>query len=160
MFKAPSMYPPCVHSANELDPIAISQMKPETHHRGKRTVIRIVIPAERNGAAVVSVFMDEEGTMGLLQLHNQLSDTFVPAEQALRQYACYLIKDPFLQVAAIGGFSLRVDHPSDIMLLSHDHELLPAEWKTSERAIGKSHGMRMKGNDAVGKKRWAMANNL
>lgn len=156
-FKIPSVYPPCILAANELEPIVMSQMKPETHHRGKTTVIHIFTPPIRNMAAVAATFMDKEGKVALLQLYNQPSDTIVPAEQAIRHGSCYLIKEPFFMVATNGCYSLRVDHPSDILLLPHDHELIPAKWRKNEAIIGGSHDMRMKGNTAVSKKRWAEA---
>lgn len=159
-FKIPTKYLPCVHAANQLDPIAISQMKPETHHRGKRTVARVSAPPGRDGAAVVAVVEDEEGTLARLQLYYQPGDAIMPAGQIVLFGRCYLIKEPFFQVAISGTYGLRVDHLSDILLLPHGHELLPAKWKDSETVAEGSHALRMKGNDAVGKKRWAEAENL
>lgn len=53
-----------------------------------------------------------------------------------------------------------MDHPSDIILLPLDHELIPVEWKKGEISVGKSREMRIQGNNAVGKKKWAEAEDL
>lgn len=159
-FKLPAVYLPCVHAANQLGPILLSQMKSETHHRGKRAVVRVIIRAERNEAAVVAVLEDEELTFASLILMNQPSDVIVPADQTLRFGRWYLIKEPFLQVSANGLRCLRVDHPGDILLLPVDHELIPAKWRKTEGLAGSSRDMRMKGNDAVGKQRWTEAEDM
>lgn len=158
-YKAPSAYLPCIHTAKELDPIAISQMKMETHHRGKRVIVRPFIPPLRTVVALVTIIEDEEGTKARLQVWNQPSETVVPARQTLRSGSCYLIKEPFVTADPPGEYSLRVDHPGDIFLLPPDHELIPAKWRNSadEALVGRSREMRMKGNDAVSKKRWAEA---
>lgn len=159
VYKAPSAYPPCIHAAKELDPIAISQMKIETHHRGERVIVRVLIPPIRD-VALITLVEDEEGTSTRLYLLFQPSETAVPAERILRLGGCYLIKEPFFTADSNGYGSLRVDHPSDMILLPLDHEPIPAEWKKGEIPVGKSREMRIEGNNAVGKKRWAEAEDL
>lgn len=160
-YEAPSAYPPCIHAAKELDPIAISQMKIETHHRGKRVVVRAIISPFRR-VALVTFIEDEEGNKTGLQMFNQPSEQIVPARQTLRFGSCYLIKEPFVTAVPPDDYCLRVDHPGDIFLLPLDHELVPAKWRKSanEALVGKSREMRMRGNDAVGKKKWAEAEDL
>lgn len=153
-------YPPSIHAANELDPIVISQMELETHHRGKRTTVRVLEPSIRLGGALVTTVEDEQDTPVLLLLCQQPSEAFLPAEQILRVGSCYMIKEPFLTVAPDGSDSLRVDHPSDILLMSQDHELLPVALRKSDHLVKGSVHIRMEGNDAVGKKRWAEAEHL
>lgn len=160
LFKIPSPYQPCIHAASKLNPIAISQMKPETHHRGNRIVVHVSILSNHTLGLVRAVVVDEKGTHGFLQLYHQLSEAAGPAEQFLRLGRCYLIKEPFLNAVIDGVRSLRVDHPSDILLLSLDHELLPAKWRKTEPVAAGSRDMRMKGNDAVGKMRWTEAEDL
>lgn len=157
--EAPPPYPPCTRAANELDPIAISQMRTEIPHRGKRLVVRVVAPSICE-EALMAVVVDEEDSVARLQLLNQPSETVVPARQTLRLGSFYLIKEPFAIVDPLGGYILRVDHPSDISLLPLDHELVPAEWRKTEIVAGSSRNMRMQGNYFVGKQRWAEAEDL
>lgn len=158
-YKAPSAYPPCIHAAKELNPIAISQMKMETHHRGERVIVRVLFPPIRD-VGLITLVEDEEGTSTGLCLLFQPSETVVPAERTLRLGGCYLIKEPFFTTNSNGSDSLRVDHPSDIIMLPLDHELIPVEWKKGEISVGKSREMRMQGNNAVGNKKWAEAEDL
>lgn len=158
-FNGPPPYPPCIRAANELDSIAISQAGIETHHRGKRLVVRVITSPTREVGLMAAV-EDEEGTATWLQLHNQPSEAVVPAKQTLQLGSCYLIKEPFATGYPDCNYSLRVDHPGDISLLPLDHELIPAKWRKNEVLAGKSREMRMKGNDAVGKARWAEAEEL
>lgn len=53
---ASSAYRPCIHPANDLGPITMSQMKMKTHHRGKQTVIHVLASPKRT-VAVVAVEM-------------------------------------------------------------------------------------------------------
>lgn len=159
--KMPSTYPPCIHAANKLDPMVILQMEDETHHRGKRIAIRVDEPPTRNwNESLMTAIEDEEGTQAWLRLFNQPRETAVPSEQILRPGGCYLIKEPFLIVAANGDYNLRVDHPSDIFLLPHGHELLPVKWRNDNAVFEKSRDTRMKGNIAVGEGKWAEAESL
>lgn len=96
--------------------------------------------------------------MTLLQLYNQPSETVVPAEEILRRGSCYLLKEPFLTSDPTA--SLQVDHPSDIMLLPRDLDLVPAKWSTKGLVIGLICDPRILGNDAADKKRWAEAESL
>lgn len=160
VFKLASPYLPCIHAAKELNPIFISQMQPETHHRGKQTVVRVDAAPTRIREALLTTIEDGEGSQALLLLYNQPSETAVPGEQILRRDSFYLIKEPFITVASNGDWSLQVDHPGDILLLSQDHDLLPVKWRKRECDIGRSGDLRQKGNDAVGKKRWAEAEDL
>lgn len=161
IWKMPSLYPPCILAAGELGPIVISQMGHETHHRGKQTVVRVLeSPTRIRHEHLMVIIEDEEGTPAYLQLLHQPRETAVPAEKILRPGGCYLIKEPFLTVATNGIYSLRVDHPSDILLLPHGNDLLPAKWSNNNAAVGNSRDTRMNGNNAVREKRWAEAEDL
>lgn len=157
--KTDSAYPPCVLPANELKPIFISQMELGTHHRGKRTVIHVHNRLEEP-TALAAVVEDEEGTPAWLELYHQPVHKDVPVQLTLRRGGCYLIKEPFAIVGTEDCCILRVDHPGDIFHLSFDHEFLPAIWRMNDVFVGKSHEIRMKGNEAVGKMRWAEAEDL
>lgn len=161
-WKIPSPYPPCIHAANELEPIAISQMEPEIHHRGKRTAVRLLgSPTRMRLETLITTIEDEEGTPSFLQLFHQPRETAVPAEQILRPGDCYLIKEPFFTFSANDAYStLRVDHPSDILMLPHGHKLLPAKWSNNNAVVRKSSDTRINGNNAADEERWAEAESL
>lgn len=155
----PAPYPPCIHRATELRPILISQMKLETHHRGSKVVVRVMLPPTRI-TAIVSVVEDEKGTATILQLYNQPPEQLVPASQSLRQGCFYLLKEPFFKGTADGSYSLRVDHVSDVVLLDDSDELVPEKWRKTKTIAETSQGIRMRGNKAVGQQNWAEAERL
>lgn len=156
----PAAYPPCTRSAAELEPISISQLQLETHHRGSRIVVRVMVPASRINA-VMAVVEDEKGTATLLQVYHQPEESVVPAAEILHRGACYLIKEPFFKATTSDGtYSIRVDHPGDLVPLRDGDELIPASWRECREITNTSQGIRNKGNDAVGRKSWAEAERL
>lgn len=154
-----SPYPPCVLPANELKPIAISQIEVNNPNRGKRTVIRVITAPQKLDVALTAMVMGED-TVACLVLYCQPFDEVVPAKQSLRPGSCYLIKEPLAVLSPYHTIVLRVDHPSDIFLLPFDHEFVPAKWQKKDVLGGSSREIRMKGNDAVGKEQWAEAEDL
>lgn len=156
----PAAYPPCTRSAAELKPISISEMGLETHHRGRKVVVRVLVPA-RHINAVMAVVEDEKGTGTLLQVYYQPEEEVVPAEEVLRCECFYLIKEPYFKATTSDdSYSLRIDHPGDLVFLSEGNELIPPKWRKSKTIFGTSNHFRVQGNEAVGKKNWAWAEEL
>jgi hypothetical protein len=157
-------YPPCTRSAAELKPMSISQMKIGTHHRGFRVLIRVLTPPVREYHPVIAIVIDEEGTATMLQLYHAASEAVVPTVETLRPGSYYLIKEPYFRMLKnlleYPLYTLRVDHCSDIMLLSDSHELLPAKCEEHKAPLYTSKDIRMQGNVAVGKNSWAEAERL
>lgn len=65
--QVPAPYPPYTHSVRDLKPAIISEMKLETHHRGVKTLLRVLTSPDRMNAAM-AIVEDQEGTAVLLQL--------------------------------------------------------------------------------------------
>ena len=42
------------------------------------------------------------------------------------------IKEPFYHMEDDGRYALRVDHPSDMVVLEHRHKLCPEQWQNRE----------------------------
>ena len=155
--QVPAPYPPCIDSANDLKPIMISDMRLETHHRGKKIMLRVLTPPDRM-TAVMAVVEDETGTAVLLQLYHQPDETIVPATEILNTNMVYILKEPFFKGATDGTYSLRVDHPSDIIRLDGADDRIPSRWRPSMViSSGNSTDIRKKGNEAVQAKKWAEA---
>lgn len=156
----PPAYPPCVLPTAELEYIAISDMRLETHHRGKQTVLRVLTPANRL-TAVMAIVGDEKGTAVLLQLYYQPEESMVPAEEILKKDDVVILKEPFFKMATDGSYSLRVDHLGDIVRLASDDERVPPQWRKDSLPRGQSSGdIRTRGNEAVQQKKWAKAHHL
>ncbi|KAJ4137178.1 hypothetical protein NW768_002759 [Fusarium equiseti] len=155
--QVPAPYPPCIISANDLEPIMISDMRLETHHRGKKVMLRVLTPPDRM-TAVMAIVEDEKGTAVLLQLYHQPGENVVPATEILNPKMVYILKEPFFKCATDGTYSLRVDQPSDIIRLDGTDDRIPSPWRSSVVITKKnSTDIRKQGNDAVKDKKWAEA---
>ncbi|KAI0888899.1 uncharacterized protein GGS22DRAFT_184475 [Annulohypoxylon maeteangense] len=158
--RVPISYPPCVRPVQELEPLMISKMTLETHHRGKQTLIRVLTPATRE-VYVVAVVEDEEGTALLMQLYNQPEEEVVGADKILRQGDVCIIKEPVFRSNICNDYMIQVDHASDIIWLRDADPRIPPKWRKRVQAPDKSSkDIRLEGNAAVQSRKWAEAEQL
>ncbi|KAF5549502.1 TPR domain-containing protein [Fusarium mexicanum] len=69
-----------------------------------------------------------------------------------------ILKEPFFKCATDGTYSLRVNHPGDIIWLDGADDRIPSHWRPSMVISGgNSTDIRKQGNDAVQSKKWAEA---
>ncbi|KAF4984516.1 hypothetical protein FZEAL_312 [Fusarium zealandicum] len=156
--QVPAPYLPCIVPVQDLEPISISNMRLETHHRGKKVMLRVLTPADRM-TAVMAMVEDEDGTALLLQIYHQPVETVVPADEILYPGRVCILKEPFFKCATgDGSYSLRVDHPSDVIWLDESDARVPSKWKPSRTiAYNNSASIRSQGNHAVEEENWAEA---
>lgn len=109
-------YPPSTTPLAELRPIEISDLRLETHHRGKVLILRAIGHAHRI-QSVQNAFEDPTGNVDRLALYNE--DPTIPAEELLPQGVVVAVKEPYYKATADGGYTIRIDHPSD-MTVFHD----------------------------------------
>ncbi|KAF4414931.1 TPR domain [Fusarium acutatum] len=128
--QVPAPYSPCIASAKDLEPIMISDMRLKTHHRGKKVILRVLTPPDRM-TAVMAIVEDEKGIAVLLQLYHQPEEIVVPATEILSPNMVCILKEPFFKCATDGAYSLRVDHPSDIIWLDGADNRIPSHWRPS-----------------------------
>lgn len=156
----PLPYPPCVSPITELEEIDISDMKLETHHRGKRTTLRILTPPDRM-TAVMAIVEDKKGTALLLQLYYQPDEAVVPAEEIMHLGDVFILKEPFFKTGMSGSYTLRVDHLGDITRLASCDDRVPSQWRRQPLTLMQSSkDIRLHGNEEVQEKRWARAHRL
>ncbi|KAI1210829.1 uncharacterized protein F4807DRAFT_40365 [Annulohypoxylon truncatum] len=158
--QVPAYYLPCIHPVQELKPLMISNMTLETHHRGKRALVRVLTPADRM-TAVMAIIEDEEGTAVMLQLYNQPEESVVSKDQILREGDVCILKEPYFKVTVDGSYSLRVDHVSDVIWLQDTDPRIPLKWRKRVLTLDESSKeIRLEGNAAVQKCQWAEAEKL
>lgn len=160
--QVPEPYLPCTLPATDLEPMLITQMKLETHHRRRSIVVRVLTPADRL-TAVMAIVEDVQSTAVLLQLYHQPPEDRVPAATIIKPGGLFLLKEPYLKKSTSDGtLSLRVDHVSDVIRLCETDELVPPKWKKAQGvpSNGASAKLRAQGNKAVGKRLWAEAEQL
>ncbi|KAH6683715.1 TPR domain protein [Plectosphaerella plurivora] len=158
------MYPylPCVLPVADLEPIFINDMKLETHHRGRKTLLRVLAPPERMTGIIIIIVEDEQGTAFTLQACHQPGN--VPPEEFMQPGDVFLLKDPYLikdttyDLPGVESNRLRVDHLCDIVKLARGDEMIPEKWRRRHQVPSTS--LRAQGNEAAEKKEWAKAHRL
>lgn len=156
----PRAYPPSLKSESDLSPISIRQLTLETHHRSTKIFLRVVTPPDRMNAAM-AIVEDQDGSGCLIQLYHLPPAVEVPTEKILYQGGILLLKEPYFKVTTDGMYSLRVDHVNDIIWLTRDDTRIPPKWRQQYvEEVLTSHEIRMHGNEAVQKQKWAEAMDL
>ncbi|OAA64877.1 Tetratricopeptide-like helical [Cordyceps fumosorosea ARSEF 2679] len=141
----PAAYPPCVKSSDKLKPMFISDMTMETHHRGRKILLRVCTGVYRiNGLLMVTE--DEQRNAIRLQLYHQPDEDLIPAEQLLKQGTVLLVKEPYFKRSLDGNYTLRVDHVSDVIWLASDDDRVPGKWRPRLLELD-SVKARLRGND-------------
>ncbi|KAK6544839.1 hypothetical protein TWF694_001520 [Orbilia ellipsospora] len=100
------------------------------HHTGRYLKIRLQDGPQHTESAVESIYVDEEGTWGLIRRYFRDEDS--PAENHLPSLSIALVRDPYLWDAGSGAVILRIDHPGDILICQNWDETvtkyIPAIW--------------------------------
>jgi len=107
-------YPPCIVSTGDLKPIKLDNLHLETHHRGYRLNVKRVSPVVTLAARSWTMVQDEDGneTERLeLCLHKSRY-----GEENLESSSNFVIKEPYFTLSDEGEATLRIDHPSDLII--------------------------------------------
>lgn len=156
----PPPYRACTLPLDKLEPVAISRLRLEMHHRGKVVLLRTLTSPLRT-ASLHTIVEDENGTAIEVVLYYQPSESVMAAEKILPRGAIYALKEPFLRY--IGGrfYLLRVDHPGDLVRLADTDERVPQKWrKEAQHTSADSNTIRLEGNAAVERQNWTEAERL
>lgn len=161
-------YPPCTIPEKDLKPISISEMRLETHHWGSKVLLHKLSTIDRH-EAIMFIVEDQAGTAVLLKLYHQPLEKEISCNWTMLDYHMCIVKNPFFlrvndtispnfsQIPQL-YYSLRVDHPGDIIPVRHGDGRIPEAWKVDPCRDGKtSHGHRDHGNKAFRNKNWAEA---
>lgn len=107
-------YPPCVVSVRELEPMKIGDLRMETHHRGKRLVVKRASPVVALAGRSWTMVQDEKGNeIERLEmcLHKmRFGDEVMELEKE------FVIKEPYFTLTDQGEATIRIDHPTDLVL--------------------------------------------
>lgn len=79
--------------------------------------------------AVMAIMQDEKNDRVVFQLYQQEDEDHQPDEEAVQIQRVCVVKEPYFKVMNDGGYSLRVDHPSDVIWLAPDDERIPLRWR-------------------------------
>ncbi|KAF5574101.1 n-lysine methyltransferase SMYD2 [Fusarium pseudoanthophilum] len=147
-------YPPSTAKLADLQPIAIKDLEMETHHRGFSLALRRVSPVcilQASSWTVVKGQSSDEVERLEVFLH-----TSQYGDNALEVASDLVIKEPYYTLNAQGECTIRIDHPSDLIITAIAEN--PESWRDKEHDSGRpdlvSPGdYKSKGNDALLKKK-------
>ncbi|KAG9600336.1 SET domain-containing protein, partial [Aureobasidium melanogenum] len=120
---------PCSLPLAQLKKIFLKDLRFETHHRGSFLLLRVFCQPFRK-AAVMAAVEDETGDVDRVALYH--------TKEALRGFevvpegTVVTVKEPFYHLEEDGRYVLRVDHPSDMVVLDQHHKLCPEQWQNRE----------------------------
>ncbi|KAF2488701.1 tetratricopeptide [Lophium mytilinum] len=109
-------YPPCIVPLRDLKPMKLADLKMETHHRGRRLTVKcarrcpVVTHAARSWTMVQNEAGDETERLEIC-LHKSRH-----GEDVLESASVYIIKEPYFTFTNQGEATLRIDHPSDLII--------------------------------------------
>lgn len=138
-------YPPSTASLDELEPMSLSNLRMETHHRGKKLVIKRASPVVGLSVRSWCVVQDEEGkeTERLeFGLHK-----FRHGEEILELTKNFVIKEPYFTLTDQGEATIRIDHPSDLVSLMN--EIASSDLKDAGAAKKAATRCKNEGNAAL-----------
>ncbi|KAK5723704.1 hypothetical protein LTR15_005403 [Elasticomyces elasticus] len=143
-------YPPSIIPTAKLKPMLIPELRLETHHRGRVLILRTFGLPQRI-QAVQNAVENAEGNVERLALYN--TDPKHTPEQSLPRGVVIAVREPFYKATMDGGYTIRVDHPSDLVRLPAGHESIPAAFapRLVELELP-AEGFKMSGNAAYAKK--------
>ncbi|KAI9782867.1 MAG: hypothetical protein M1816_001687 [Peltula sp. TS41687] len=107
-------YAPCIVSLRDLRPMTLADLQMETHHRGRQLTIKRASPVVTLAARSWAMVQDEEGneTERLeMCLHKSRHGVDV-----LDSASVFVIKEPYFTLTDQGEATLRIDHPSDLIV--------------------------------------------
>jgi hypothetical protein len=108
-----SMYPPSTIPLHKLEQCRLSDLRLDVRHIGKFALLRTVTTVFRTIALHV-VVEDDYNDSGNLQVFN--TDTRIDPQSLFPLGVRIAIKEPYFELASDGGFTIRVDHLSDLMV--------------------------------------------
>ncbi|KAI2623227.1 hypothetical protein GGR54DRAFT_597149 [Hypoxylon sp. NC1633] len=117
-------YPPCVLPLQDLQPMKLADLKMDTHHRGRRlTVKRLTMKLENSVkrspvVALVArswIMVQDEDGEDIERLEVCLHKTRY-GKDVLETASLFVIKEPYFTLTDQGEATLRIDHPSDLII--------------------------------------------
>ena len=124
----PPAYLPCTTPLAQLTPTAIRHLRLETHHRGTYLLLRVITPPNRM-AAIIVLAEDDRNDVVILQLYQQDRENDREATDVVDVGTILLVKEPYYKVTAMGDYSLRVDHVSDVVHVDKNDPKIPKAWR-------------------------------
>jgi tetratricopeptide (TPR) repeat protein len=147
-------YPPSTARLADLQPMSIKNLRIETHHRGfflsLRRVSPVVVLQASSWTVVKGQSSDEVERLEVFLHTSQYGDNVLDIASDL------VIKEPYYTLNAQGERTIRIDHPSDLIIGAISEN--PESWRHKEYYSGRPDPLspeeyKKKGNFALLKKK-------
>ncbi|KAF2740105.1 SET domain-containing protein [Polyplosphaeria fusca] len=115
-----STYAPCTSSLKDLQPMKLSELRMETHHRGRRLAVNRMGPVVTLTARSWMMVQDENGNDAErleICLHKERY-----GEDLLESTKDFVIKEPYFTLTDQGEATIRIDHPSDLVTVNQEDQ--------------------------------------
>ena len=138
-------YPPCTVPLQDLQPMKLADLRMDTHHRGRRLTVKRASPVVPLTARSWTMVQDEAG--GEIERLELCLHTSTYGEDVLESASAFVIKEPYFTLAEQGDATLRIDHPSDLIVCRKEIGLVSAEDATAAEKMARF--CKDKGNAAL-----------
>lgn len=118
-------YLPCTLSLNDLQPITMSDLRMDTHHRGYILTVRRVAPVIKLVATSWTI-VQEDSSDDMERLEVMLHK-FKFGKEILDSASIFKIKEPCFTLSDQGETALQIDHPSDLLVCDPSEKVEQSE---------------------------------
>jgi tetratricopeptide (TPR) repeat protein len=129
-------YPPCTVLLQDLHPIELSDLRMDTHHRGRVLTVRRVAPVVKLVACSSTVVQEESS--GETERLEVLLHKSKHGQDILESGSIFEVKEPYFTLSDQGDPTLRIDHPSDLVVCTDSLRTDSPHSSTEE--VGDSEG--------------------
>lgn len=130
-FILPAPYPPSRTSLPEARRIRLADLRHGHRDSESMLLLRAIVEPYVHSASI-TIVEDEDGEVARLTVCN-LEDSM--HDPVLVKGKAVAVKQPCWSSGLNGDLYIRVDHPSDLVLLDAASDLLPAVWKKLEDGV-------------------------
>jgi len=129
IFKVREPYPPSTTPVSELESIALTDLRKNTHHRGKILWLARPESATLRSPIAMMIVVTDVASFESELVEIPLGDVSTAAIGVGYPSNPLAIKEPYLTTSDVNGATvLRVDHLSDIISVSTTDQRLPADF--------------------------------
>jgi len=150
-------YPPSTTGLDKLQAMKLSDLRMETHHHGRVLSLRRVSPVVELKASSWAVVQGDSGDeVERLEIFLHRSSR---GQDILDSGSEFLVKEPYYTLSNQGEPTIRIDHPSDLVISRYSHD--PQEWRQTEASAKPDANppaeCKEQGNLALQEKRYSQA---
>jgi hypothetical protein len=128
-FVLPFPYPPSPVSMANATWTHMRNLSTRSRKQGEFMFVRSIVDPYVFSSSI-TIVEDENGDVARLTVCN-IDDLWI--DPVIDKGAILAIKQPCWSVVSHGGYHIRVDHPSDLILLDPASDMIPSAWKSAER---------------------------